>query len=433
MDQIKHLILLTMENRSFDHYLGALTLEGRADVEGLPATPVVVKDQAGQPVPSWRMDGTSPGYADPPHGWDAAHADFNGGHNDGFVVQYQQQNRRADPSIPMGYYTRATLPVLYALADEFTVCDHWFCSVLSSTWPNRKYLHSGRRDDDPDTGSLPPRFPGFRTRPIYDFLEDQPDPDVPGRRLTWKCYFTDLPFLAFWYKFAAFHHANFTHIADFVSDCREDRLPTLSVIDPPFSLADDHPSHDPRLGQKLIGLIVDALTNSESWASSALVLLYDENGGFYDHVPPPASTTEDDRLGFRVPAVVISPYARKRFACKTVFDHTSVMKSVRVRWGVPFGPEFGTRWPQASAIWDDCFDFTQPPRPAGTYTGAPIQDLNWGSNIHDKLTSPRNLLEGLLEHIFVLPELKALDRRAALFDTLSTLESHVVALKRMNG
>jgi hypothetical protein len=112
---------------------------------------------------------------------------------------------------------------------------------------------------------------------------------------------------------------------------------------------------------------------------------------------------------------------------------TPGVRSVSVRWGVPFGPEFGTRWSQANAIWDDCFDFTQPPRPAGTYTGAPLQDLNWGSNVHDKLTSPRNLLEGLLEHIFVLPELKALDRRAALFDTLSTLESHVVALKRMNG
>jgi phospholipase C len=433
MDKIKHLVLLTMENRSFDHYLGALTLEGRPDVEGLPATPIVLKDQAGRDVPSWRMDSTPPGYADPPHGWDAAHADFNGGSNDGFVVQYQKQNPTANPAVPMGFYTRATLPALYALTDEFTICDHWFCSVLSSTWPNRKYLHSGRRDDDPDTGNLPPRFPGFRTRPFYDFLEDQPDPDAPGRRLTWKCYFTDLPFLAFWYRFAAFHHANFTHVADFVGDCREDRLPTVSVIDPPFSLADDHPSHDPRLGEKFIGLVVDALTNSESWSSSALVILYDENGGFHDHVPPPASATEDDRLGFRVPALVVSPYARRRFTCKTVFDHTSIMKSVNLRWQVPFGPEFGTRWPTANAIWDDCFDFSQPARPAGIYTGPPLQNLNWGANIYDKLTSPRNLLEGLLEHIFVLPELNALDRRASLFDTLAALENHVVALKRMNG
>jgi phospholipase C len=163
-----------------------------------------------------------------------------------------------------------------------------------------------------------------------------------------------------------------------------------------------------------------------------MVILYDENGGFYDHVPPPASTAGDSPLGFRVPAVVVSPYARRRFACKTAFDHTSVMKSISTRWRVPFGPEFGSRWPQAHAIWDDCFDFTAPARPQGTYTGDPLRGLNWGSNIYAKLTTPRNLLEGVLEHVFVLPELRALDRRASLFEDLWTLERRVVALKRMN-
>lgn len=432
MNEIKHLIVLTMENRSFDHYLGSLMLEGRTDVEGLPTPLPVLKDGAGNDVPCWNMDGTPPGYPDPPHEWDASHADYNGGANDGFVAQYQAANPSANPAIPVGYYTRATLPVLYALADEFTVCDHWFCSVLSSTWPNRKYLLSGRRDGDQNTGNLPPPFPGFGTTPFVNFLEDWPDPDAPGGGLTWKCYYADLPFLAFWYRFAAFHLSRFTHVVNFVRDCREDRLPAVSIIDPPFTLADDHPGHDPRLGQKFLGLIVDALTNSESWASSALVILYDENGGFFDHVPPPAAAAGDSPLGFRVPALVVSPYARKRFACKTVFDHTSVMKSVSVRWQVPFGPEFGPRWGQANAVWDDCFDFTQPPRPQGTYTGAPPRDLNWGTNVHDRLTSPRHRLEGVLDHIFILPELKPLDRRASLFDTAWALEQHVVALKRMS-
>jgi phospholipase C len=429
---IKHLVFLTMENRSFDHYLGALTLEGRADVDGLPTPLPAVKDSGGQDVPAWCMDGTPPSYADPPHGWDAAHADFNGGANDGFVVQYQKANPAAEAKVPMGYYTRQTLPVLYALADRFTVCDRWFSSVLSSTWPNRKYLHSGKRDDDNDTGSLPPAFPGFATTPFYDVLEDCFDPEPPGGRLTWRCYYADLPFLAFWYRFAAFHHSNFAHVADFVRDCQEDRLPTVSVINPPFSLADDHPSHDPRLGQKFIGLVTDALSNSESWASSALLILYDENGGFYDHVAPPAAAA-DDRLGFRVPALVVSPYAKRQFACKTVFDHTSVMKSVSERWQVPFGPEFGGRWKQANAIWADCFDFTQDPLPPGSYTGPPLRDVGWGDGIHGKLTSPRGLLEGLLEHAFVLPELRALDRRASAFEHLWDLERTVTSLRRMNG
>jgi phospholipase C len=433
MNPIKHLIILTMENRSFDHYLGSLTLEGRADVDGLPTPLPQVPNQNGQAVTAWNIDGISPRYGDPPHSWDAAHADFHDGANDGFVIQYQLANPApANPAIPMGFYTRATLPALYALADEFTICDRWFCSLLSSTWPNRKYLLSGRRDDDRDTSSLPPPLPGFGTTPFLNFLEDQPDPDTPGGRLTWKCYYTDLPFLAFWYKFAAFHFSNFARVVDFVSDCREDRLPTVSVIDPAFTVGDDHPPHDPQLGQKFIGLVVDALTNSESWASSALLILYDENGGFYDHVPPPPAATGDSPLGFRVPALVISPYVRKGFACKTAFDHTSVMKSIAQRWDVTFGPEFGDRWRQASSIWDDCFDFSQPPRPQGIYTGAPLQDLNWGADVYARLTQPRNLLEGLLEHVFLLPELKALDRRSSVFDTLWALEQQVVALKRMS-
>jgi phospholipase C len=433
MNPIRHLIILMMENRSFDHYLGSLTLEGRTDVAGLPNPLPAIADQNGNSVTSWSMDATPPGYPDPPHSWDAAHSDYNAGLNDGFG-QYQLQFPTADPNIPMGYYTRSTLPVYYALADQFTVCDAWHSSLLSSTWPNRKYLHSGKRDEDNDTQSLP-TFPGFRTTPFYNVLEDTPNPEFPGSNLTWKCYFSDLPFLAFWYGFAARHATrSFASVADFVTDCLEDRLPTLSIIDPPFTIADDHPSHNPQLGQKFVGLIVDALTNSESWETSALLILYDENGGFYDHVPPPQAfedPPEDNPLGFRVPALVISPYAKKKFACHTVFDHTSLMKSISERWNVDFGPDSGTRWRQAPGIWNDCFDFNQPTIPQGIYTGDPLRDLNWGTGIHDLLVTEVNPLEGMLERIFLLPELKALDQRAHVFDTLISLERHVISLKRM--
>ncbi|HLJ60192.1 MAG TPA: alkaline phosphatase family protein [bacterium] len=439
MRAIKHLIVLMMENRSFDYYLGALTLEGRTDIHGLTRPLPAVTDLAGNAVSAWQMDAASVPpvleVPDPPHGWDAAHADWNDGKNDGFVVQYQRNpsTSTADAKTPMGYYTRATLPVLYALADRFTVCDHWFGSVLSSTWPNRKYLHSGKRDGDNDTQTLPP-FPGFQTTPLYHVLEDCLEADGSGRTLTWKCYFSDLPFLAFWYRFAASHGSNFAHVGDFVADCREDRLPTISVIDPAFTVADDHPAHNPRLGEKFIGLVVDALTNSESWASSALVILYDENGGFYDHVAPPPCferpLSPDTPLGFRVPALVVSPYAKKG-CCHTTFDHTSIMKSIHVRWNVPFGPEFGTRWQAAPDIWTDCFDFTQPAVQTGTYTGAPITDINWGTGVHDRMVKPPDVLEGLLERIFLLPELKALDRRAQVYDTLGSFEQSVVTTKRM--
>ena len=439
----KHLVVLMMENRSFDHYLGSLSLPplGRTDISGLTVPLPSVPDETGQPVASWDLRDETCGYPDPPHGYGPAHADYNEGKNDGFVKQYrlecQAQKAECDPRIPMGYYTQATLPVLYNLAAEFTVCDAWFSCMLSSTWPNRKYLHTGSRDADNDTQSVP-RFPGFGGVPFYNFLEDQEDPDNPHQRLTWKCYFSDVPFLGFWYKFAASHAVhNFTHVADFVTDCREDRLPTISIIDPPFSLADDHPSHDIRLGQKFIGLIVDALTHSDSWETSALVILYDENGGFFDHVPPPAyvdpAAGPDDRRGFRVPALVVSPYAKKG-GCHTQFDHTSIMKSVSERWQVSFPEEtYGERWGQAASIWESCFDFTSVARPVGVYTGVDpaYKGLNWGSGIQDQITSPAGILESLMERIFVLPDLKVLDRRPQLFNTLDLLEHSVIDLKRM--
>jgi phospholipase C len=437
-NRIEHLIILMMENRSFDHYLGSLSLapENRQDVDGLTPSLATCKDVAGKPVPSWPMDGTPPTYPDPPHGWEAAHADYHDGANDGFVVQHQGQPSGGpppDPRMPMGYYTRKTLPILYALADRFTICDHWFASVLSSTWPNRKYLHSGRRDEDRDTQNIP--LTGFHTRPLYDALEDATDRS--GARLTWKCYFTDIPFLAFWYGFAATHLENFTHVVDFVQDCAEDRLPTVSIVDPPFTLADDHPAHDPRLGEKFIGLVVDALTHSDSWAKSTLLILYDENGGFYDHAPLPmpkeTPASEDQPLGFRVPALVVSPFAQQRYCCKTEFDHTSVMKSIHTRWGVEFGSDFGGRWPLANDIWADCFDFTAPGLERGCYTGDPreIFSLNWGSGIHEQLNRLPDTFLARLERILVLPELKALDRRAAVFDTLVRLEQRVIAVKRL--
>ncbi len=437
MNPIKHLIILMMENRSFDHYLGALALEGRTDVTGHAKVPRTIPDANGKPVSQWCMDDADSNF-EIPHGWNDIHADWADGQNNGFVSQFQKENPTANPNLPMGYYTRKKLPVLYSLADHFTVCDRWFGSMLSSTWPNRKYLHSGTRDDDRDTEVIP-GFPGFKTTPIYDVIEDADDPDHPGHRLTWKSYFSDVPFIAFWYPFAATHALhNFSHVAAFADDCREGVLPTFSLIDPPFSLADDHPPHDPALGQKFIGLIVDALTHSDSWKDSAMVILYDESGGFYDHVAPPAPREPnalDSPWGFRVPSIVVSPYAKRGIACNVELDHTAIMASIASRWGVQFDGRFGTRWKSSPTIWDTCFDFERAPLPVGDYTsiitGSTIAGLDWGSGVHNKLTSAPGFFETFLERIFILPELKALDRRALVFSTLDMLEHNVITIKRM--
>jgi phospholipase C len=440
-----------MENRSFDHFLGALSLPpaGLADVRGLRLPPFSVPGADGQPVESWQIDATDPplvppNFPDVPHGKQDMLANFNGGKNDGFVQSYQKEHATDKPpldefqkKIPMGYYTENTLPVLYALAKEFTVCDTWFSSMLSSTWPNRKYLHSGQRDDDDDT-QIFPGIKGFQTTPIYELLEQVLDPN--GNALTWKSYFSDLPFLAFWYGFAARHALhNFATIESFVDDCRENTLPSVSVVDPPFTLADDHPPHDPALGEKFIGLVVDALTHSPAWDKSALVILYDEAGGFFDHVPPPLSGVPNDidsNLGFRVPAIIVSPYARRGFASHTLHDHTSFIKSLQELWNLPLaatGNKFGIRWPHANSFWD-VLNTAEQPRLRGTYTGdpRPLAQINWASGIRDRLASPLGKFEGLLERIFVLPELKLLDRRADVYDTLGRMEHNVITLKRMH-
>lgn len=443
LTSIEHVIVLCMENRSFDHYLGALALppNGRGDVDGLVIPPRSLLGADGRPVAAWQIDATDvkPDFPDVAHGKNEMLSNWNDGANDGFLKTYQHAHATDVPpldplraAIPVGYYTEKTLPVLYALAKQFTVCDAWFASMLSSTWPNRKYLHSGRRDDDEDTQTFP-GIRGFQTTPIYGLVERSCDRD--GKPLTWKSYFSDLPFLAFWYGFAAAHaFHNFATIETFVDDCRENRLPSVSIIDPPFTLADDHPPHDPLLGEKFIGLVVDALTNSPAWESSALLILYDECGGFYDHRPPPASGVANDpdpNLGFRVPALVVSPYARRGLATHTVYDHTSFIASLKELWNLPLDPkEFGVRWPHANTFWDT-LDFSQEPLERGTYTGDPLAHVNWASGVRERLNTPLGKFEALLERIFVLPELKTLDRRADVFDTLGKMEDNVVTVKRM--
>ncbi|HZO92793.1 MAG TPA: alkaline phosphatase family protein [Candidatus Baltobacteraceae bacterium] len=447
LSTIEHVVLLCMENRSFDHYLGALARSpsGRGIVDGLTDLPPAIPDLAGTLVPAWQIDATqppavSPLFPDVPHGRAAMLANWNDGKNDGFLRTYQSEHQHGGPPlgpaeaiIPVGYYTGTTLPVLYALAQQFTVCDRWFSSMLSSTWPNRKYLHSGTRDADDDT-QIVPGVKGFETTPIYAFLENAVDAN--GKPLTWKSYFSDLPFLAFWYGFAATHALrNFATVDAFVDDCRDDTLPSVSIVDPPFTLADDHPPHDPALGQKFIGLVVDALTNSRAWETSVLILLYDEAGGFFDHAPPPATGIANDldaNYGFRVPALVVSPYARSGVS-HTLYDHTSFIASLRELWNLDLestGTTFGVRWPHAHTIWDT-LDFGAAPHPRGTYTGDPLTAINFGSGVRDRLGSPLGQFESLLERIFVLPELKALDRRADVFSTLGAFEDKVVTLKRM--
>jgi len=202
-------------------------------------------------------------------------------------------------------------------------------------------------------------------------------------------------------------------------------------VDPPFTFADDHPTHHPRLGQRFIKLIADALTNSQSWQDSALLILYDEYGGFYDHVPPPNSPegalSEDNPLGFRVPALVVSPYSG-RGVTHEVFDHTSFIKSISERWLVNFDRSYGERWKLANSIWGSCFDFGRQPIPKGTYTGAPVNDVAWTEKGQGQ---PDDLEQGLVRLIETIT-FQNFDLRHHAYTMLSLVESDVQEMMNSN-
>jgi len=335
---IETIVVLCMENRSFDHCLGSLRLiEGRTDIDGLTG-PESNPDRDGNPV---LLHQISPFISsDPPHNWIAAHKQWNNGANDGFVLAHAG-DFQADV---MGYRIREQLPATYALADAGAVCNRWFSSCLGPTWPNRAYLHAGT------SAGMQQDLPMLFLSPtIWERLA--------GAGLGGMVYYHDVP----WVLAAFGQTTGYAPVEQFFKDAAAGTLPPFVVIDPVFfgALAnDDHPTHDSNLGQALVASVAAALGASPQWNRCLFVVTYDEHGGFFDHVaPPPVSAelepqTEFRNLGFRVPAMVIGPHVRRGCAVNTVFDHTSVLATVSRRFGLePLNPRVA-----AAADLSSCID-----------------------------------------------------------------------------
>jgi phospholipase C len=213
------------------------------------------------------------------------------------------------------------------------VLDNYFCGIMAETYPNRFYMHAAQTDrlvNGSATSTLPT---------IWSRLEE--------KGLSGRYYFSDLPFLGLW-------GTRYTNIskpfAQFLTDAAAGDLPNVAFIDPHFedegsgTSQDDHPHADIRNGEVFLNQIYDAVRNSPNWSKTILIINYDEWGGFYDHVSPPlapippataAAGDTDGRLGFRVPCVVISPYARRNFIAHGQYDHTSILKMIEWRFGLP--------------------------------------------------------------------------------------------------
>ena len=349
-DKIEHVVVLMLENRSFDHVLGSLSLrEGRTDIDGLTEEaqhgnfddknhfhevhPMAANVRYGKRARRFEPD--------PPHNAFAVR-DQMGRHMDGFVRSFQRAHPRDPyPQSVLGYLTRAEQPITYALADNFVVCDRWFSPVPANTIPNRMYSLAGHCKGLTSNPKGTSFFGVEGLDTIFDHLPRH-DGITPGHG--WRLYAQALSVLHM-FKFPGAELQHQEGIGTFVKHAREDRLPRLSWLEPRYSWAfllgepnDDHPPSDVMAGQRLIRTVVQALfDNPRVWAKSLLIITYDEHGGFYDHVLPPKIVADErpanarfrdgfNRRGPRVPAILVSPFTQTRRVYHENMDHCSILK-----------------------------------------------------------------------------------------------------------
>lgn len=336
LSKFDHLVVLMMENRSFDHLLGYLSLPlpdgaGRTDIDGLrPGMDNRIPGDP-QPYPIRLLTNTAQIEKDPCHYAecvDRQMAQANGG----FAEDYRKAG--GDPALIMGYYNASGVPVFDLLAREFVVCDRWFSPVPGPTWPNRLYAVAGRAPNRKN------RMPPLYYEPSFVRHLDRAG-------VTWRWYahekialgpLTTIALIDGDYPSVA---SSFFVDPHFFVHAREGKLAAVSWIDPNFydyggleGANDDHPPADLKAGQGLVQSVVQALSRSPQWEKTLLIITYDEHGGFYDHVAPPeaAGKSPFNRYGVRVPAIVVSPWVRAGVADHTLYDHTSIIKSILLRF-----------------------------------------------------------------------------------------------------
>jgi phospholipase C len=342
---IDHVVVVMMENRSFDHFLGWLP-----GADGKQAGLSYI-DRFGATQSTHHLTQfASCGHNDPDHSYEGGRIQLDNGHADGWLRAGE------DDLLPIGYYQQPDLAFLGQAGPRWTVCDRYFSAVMAETYPNRFYMHSAQTDrlhNSTVTATLPT---------IWDQLA--------AASVTGRYYFSDVPFLALWgTKYLPISHPFET----FLSDAATGQLPQVSFIDPRFedegsgTSQDDHPHADIRAGEQFLNQVYAAITNSPNWSRTMLVINFDEWGGFFDHVAPgsaPDVSPDTALRGFRVPALVISPRAQRGVVAHNTYDHTSVLKAIQWRWGL------GSLTPRDAAARNiaEVLDFTTPAQ-----TGPPPQ------------------------------------------------------------
>lgn len=330
---IEHIVVLMMENHSYDNYFGMLSRgDGLLrDQDGNPTSQNPAAD--GTPVKVHHFPTTSQQGVNIRQSWGPSHRQFDDGKNDGFVV-----SSSADA---MGYWNESDLPFYYSLARQFALCDRYFGSVLAQTYPNRRFLLAATA-----LGLITTELPSFDEPPpaggtIFDKL------DRFG--ISWREYTAGPPEVALFPAGLVHRLENVTDINQFLADAAAGTLPAYSLITPHPHVSEEDPQ-DIHQGEAFSAGVINAILQSPAWGSTILIFTYDEHGGYYDHVPPPPAFAPDDippdpkktggvpggydRLGFRVPAVIISPYAKANYVSHVVHDHTSILRLIETKWNL---------------------------------------------------------------------------------------------------
>ncbi|MGD0190848.1 MAG: alkaline phosphatase family protein [Rhizomicrobium sp.] len=371
LSQIDFVVHLMLENRSFDQMLGFLYTDDENEspagdaFDGLTGNEFNL-DSSGNKVTVFRIDQTHPTPyfmpgCDPREGFEPTNLQLFGVDpvpagatptNGGFIVNfenaitYDQTHDRPEaipettPSDIMGMYDPAMLPVMTALARGFAVCDAWFASVPTETYPNRAFALTGT-----SLGHVKDNFKILNTPSIFGRLSDA--------GLDWAAYgYNGYPYVRTDYPDTkAADHSKFGHFSDFAARAKAGTLPPYSFLEPGWGPTGNsqHPVTDVSLGEKLIYDVYRALQSGPGWAKTLLIITYDEHGGNYDHVPPPGGAVQPDhytadvdhlnfdftRFGVRVPALLVSPLIKPGTvfrASSGVIDHTSVLKTLQQRW-----------------------------------------------------------------------------------------------------
>ena len=429
LSEVEHIVILMMENHSFDNYLGTLERgDGFTMKDGKPIDLHDNRRHNGEQVPLHHLDSTVQRVAIPSQSWNASHIQWNGGALNGFVrsVEVAKPERESEADYTMGYWSEADLPFYYSLAQTFPLATRWFSSCLGPTFPNRRFLIAGTANgliddrmsscyDDPPAGTIFDlltahgiSWANYHSKPRWKTLAKSLFGRTGhsfGRRA--------LPFLSGVLPiFKSFAIGDFQFSADlfprellrtynhapplekFFQAAATGTLPSVSFVDPDYGTFSEENPQDIQLGEGFAAAVIKSVMRGPGWPKTLLIWVYDEHGGYYDHVAPPAATAPDDvlgtslperfpwlrripflrhdlaqydledagprtfdRYGFRVPAVLVSPYAKRDYVTDTIYDHTSVLKLIELKWNLPSL----TLRDQAATAPLDALDFSSPP------------------------------------------------------------------------